>query len=424
MANETDYKTTIKIEGDSAGAQSAIGRASNALKGLLAPLTKVRTAIGLVMRAMGVFYLAAEGVRLVVSAVKGLHDWMSRAANAARELADQLERDSIATAAAHAAEAYKALNKEIEEANRLERERNAILDRRKATARDLEDAQAAVAMEQEIASLDPASETYAADRSAIERKYARQASRTAAARAGDDSRENAARLYDAANARDRQADAMSGELARAEAQTNRAVERSFRLSRDADAGVPGAKEKAAEAEEEWKRLHDAAKAIREAMETLRKEAESLRRQAGESAGGGRAAALRDTATQTRIDNEERRSKAEQEARDRANSEREMEASRREAARTAQQQARVERQNRIAELSEGIRVNEAMQNGIIAAATPSQNRLTAMGLGSGSGVVRVQERMAESLKDLVKLGQQQVAELKQLKDSPQVAVFAD
>ena len=49
MANETDYKTVIKIEGDSAGAQNAIGRTANALKGLLAPLNAVRTAIGAVM---------------------------------------------------------------------------------------------------------------------------------------------------------------------------------------------------------------------------------------------------------------------------------------------------------------------------------------------------------------------------------------
>ena len=78
MANETDYKTVIKIEGDSAGAQNAIGRTANALKGLLAPLKAVRSAIGAVMSAMGVFYLAAEGFRIVVNAIKSLREWLNR----------------------------------------------------------------------------------------------------------------------------------------------------------------------------------------------------------------------------------------------------------------------------------------------------------------------------------------------------------
>jgi hypothetical protein len=56
--------------------------------------------------------------------------------------------------------------------------------------------------------------------------------------------------------------------------------------------------------------------------------------------------------------------------------------------------------------------------------PSGNRLTAMGLGAGSSIGRVQERMAESLKDLVKLGQQQIEELKAIKDSEDVAVLGD
>lgn len=424
MADKSEYKTTIKITGEDAGAERLITRISGALGAMKNGLLHIRSAISGVMKAFGLFYLAAEGFRMAVGALKQLREWLNRAATAARELADRLERDAIATAAAHAAEQYKRLNKEIEESNRLERERNAILEKRKATARDLEDAQAALAKEKEIAALDPASETYETDKAAIERKYAREASRTIAARAGEDSRANAERLYAEAATKDRQANAMAQDLAKAETLTDRAVERNFLLGRDAEAGVPGAKEAKEKAEEEWKRLHDAAKTIKEAMEALRNEADALRRQAGEYAGGGRAAALRDAATQARISNEENRAKAEQEARDRAAAEHEAEVKRKDAERAAAQEARTAQRNRIAELTEGIRRNEAMQNGILGAAAPSQNRLTAMGLGAGAGVNRVQEQMATSLKDLVNIGRQQIAELKQIKDTPEVAVFSD
>jgi hypothetical protein len=58
--------------------------------------------------------------------------------------------------------------------------------------------------------------------------------------------------------------------------------------------------------------------------------------------------------------------------------------------------------------------------------PGSNRLTAMGLGAGSGVDRVQEQMASSLKELVRLGQQQIAEIKagNIRAADYVAVYGD
>ena len=58
--------------------------------------------------------------------------------------------------------------------------------------------------------------------------------------------------------------------------------------------------------------------------------------------------------------------------------------------------------------------------------PGSNRLTAMGLGAGSGVDRVQEQMANSLKELVRLGQQQIAEIKagNIRAADNVAVYGD
>ena len=417
MANETDYKTVIKIEGDSAGAQNAIGRTANALKGLLAPLKAVRSAIGAVMSAMGVFYLAAEGIRLVVNAIKSLREWLNRAAVAAKELQDRLANESAANAAAHAAEAYKKLNKELAEANRLERERNAILDARKATERDLEDANAERNKQIGISKLDPASATYAEDKAAIERKYARQASETALARANQDTREGARRLYAEADRRDREANEMQKVYERQSGATDQYVELAWRYGMEARRGVEGAQEKHDAAEQQWKQAHDDATKTKEAMEALRKEAESLRLRAGEMMGGSRAAAIRNEATQFGIDNQEREAAArkEQEAK------REAERAAEEARREAERQAEADRQTKEREIVEQIRATDDVASGIVSVA-PSQSRLNAMGLGAGSGVQRVQQEMVNSLKDLVRLGRDQLAALKDIQNEDSGATF--
>ena len=421
MANETDYKTVIKIEGDSAGAQNAIGRTANALKGLLAPLKAVRSAIGAVMSAMGVFYLAAEGIRLVVNAIKSLREWLNRAAVAAKELQDRLANASAANAAAHAAEAYKKLNKELAEANRLERERNAILDARKATERDLEDANAERNKQIEISKLDPASATYAEDKAAIERKYARQASETALARANQDTREGARRLYAEADRRDREANEMQKVYERQSGATDQYVELAWRYGMEARRGVEGAQEKHDAVEQQWKQAHDEATKTKEAMEALRKEADSLRLRAGEMMGGSRAAAIRNEATQFGIDNQEREAAARKEQEAKREAEREAERAAEEARREAERQAEADRQTKEREIVEQIRATDDVASGIVSVA-PSQSRLNAMGLGAGSGVQRVQQEMVNSLKDLVRLGRDQLAALKDIQNEDSGATF--
>ena len=408
MANETDYKTVIKIEGDSAGAQNAIGRTANALKGLLAPLNAVRTAIGAVMSAMGVFYLAVEGFRLVVNAIKSLREWLNRAAVAAKELQDRLANESAANAAAHAAEAYKKLNRELAEANRLERERNAILDARKATERN---------KQIEISKLDPASATYAEDKASIERKYARQASETALARANQDTREGARRLYAEADRRDREANEMQKVYERQSGATDQYVELAWRYGMEARRGVEGAQEKHDAAEQQWKQAHDEATKTKEAMEALRKEADSLRLRAGEMMGGSRAAAIRNEATQFGINNQEREAAARKEQEAKREAERAAEAARRE----AERQAEADRQTKEREIVEQIRATDDVASGIVSV-SPSQSRLNAMGLGAGSGVQRVQQEMVNSLKDLVRLGRDQLAALKDIQNEDSGATF--
>lgn len=420
---ESEYKTTIKITGEDAGAERLISRISGTLGGLKKGLLTIRSAISSVMKAFGLFYLAAEGVRMVVSAVKQLREWMNRAATAAKELHDRLTRESIAAATAQAAEAYKRLNKELEEANRLERERNQILDQRKATQRDLEDASLERNKQMEIAALDPTSATYAEDKAAVERKYARRASDVAAARADEDSRAGAKKLYAEADMMDRQANQKETVYQQAARAEERARENSWRLTMAARNGGEAEKKAAEEADQAWKSAYDAAKKIKDEIDQMRREADSLRNRAGEMTGGFLAGRIRNSANQLRIDNEERDAAAKKAEAERQEQERAAEAERKAQERERAQQEKAAQRERVEEATGALKRTEMLQNGIMSVA-PSGNRLTAMGLGAGSGVARVQERMAESLKDLVKLGQQQIEELKQIKDGEDVAVFAD
>lgn len=417
MANETDYKTTIKIEGDTKSAEAGISRVKGAFSTLQTSLLTVRAAISRVMQAFGVFYLAAEGFRLVVNAIKSLREWLNRAAVAAKELQDRLANESAANAAAHAAEAYKKLNKELAEANRLERERNAILDARKTKERDLEDADAERSKQIEISKLDPASATYAEDKAAIERKYARQASETALARANQDTREGARRLYDEANRRDREANETQKVYERQLGASDRYRDLTWRYGMEARRGVEGAQEKHDAAEQQWRQSYDEAIKTKEAMEALRKEADSLRLRAGEMTGGSRAAAIRNEATQLGIDNQEREAAARKEQEAKREAERAAEAARRE----AERQAEADRRTKEREIVEQIRATDDVASGIVSVA-PSQSRLNAMGLGAGSGVQRVQQEMVNSLKDLVRLGRDQLAALKDIQNEDAGATF--
>lgn len=95
------------------------------------------------------------------------------------------------------------------------------------------------------------------------------------------------------------------------------------------------------------------------------------------------------------------------------------------------------QERMTELRSGI---EAAQNEMFAARRQREgieteavgsrqsvsigagSRLNAMGLGAGSGVQRVQQEMANSLKDLVRLGRDQLAALKDIRNEDDGATF--
>lgn len=517
MADNSDG-VKIKITADADNAVSAISRVIASLKG-------VRMAVVSVMRTLGLINWAVQAVVMLYEGFKKLHEWINRAATAARELQERLRDESIATSIAHAAEAYKKLNKEIAEANRLEKERNSILDKRKSAARDIEDANLELDKAKEIASLDANSDTYSEDKAAIERKYAKRAAEIEYSRKQEDADAEARRLYDEADRKEREANDVQKVADRQWKNEQRLLDVSREKEYAADrSGSREDRENAEKAHKEWEKAYDAAKATEEAAEKIRQEAESLRRQGGEIMGSPGARQRLETA-KLKIDTEGREQAARKakEAARQAKDEQEKSASeaysrqeaeiamRREeeiaaldvnsesydedkaaikrkykrmeleakrASLLEQQQpqapekpqppekpqapekpqdqrnsaiaqidaelAALENEERRAaakraakEAAEADKADEeerqslasaleAMMQRTAAAGMVSGNRLNAMGLGAGSGVDRVQDQMANSLKELVRLGQQQIAEIKagNIRAADNVAVYGD
>lgn len=107
---DKDYKTTIKIDGDAKGANGAIDQVGRNLQnGLIGALGKVRQAIASVSRALGVFWLAWNGVQLVISGWRKLTEVMTAGARAV----EQIHLDQILDRSARAAEKLLGKQKEI-----------------------------------------------------------------------------------------------------------------------------------------------------------------------------------------------------------------------------------------------------------------------------------------------------------------------
>ena len=205
--------------------------------------------------------------------------------------------------------------------------------------------------------------------------------------------------------------------------------------------------------------------VKEAMEAMRKEADSIRARAAEMAGGSREARIRNEATQAKITNDEKAA----EAKKAATEEEKRKADERRAAaaqleidkqaaiarldpsavgfgdaraaieRTYRKRGlearlsatgegtpeRLETEAELAQLANEERIAAAKADAGIsreAVTLGAGSRLNAMGLGAGSGVQRVQQEMANSLKDLVRLGRDQLAALKDIQNEDAGATF--
>lgn len=475
MADNT-HETKIVINGDASVAV-------NALKLVNTNVSRVITTVRGAFSILGRINWVIGGIQTLIEWTKKAHEWMHRAETAAKALREELAKSSYENAVARAADAYKKLNKNLEETLRLEKERSAIIAARKTTERDVEDADAERRKQIEISRLDPGAKNYAEQKKEIERRYEVEASDTKAARAREDARDEARSLYEQASSKDRDAARLEKEWKRADAITDRAVERKWKAGMEARSGDEGAKERAKEAEEDFKKAFDFAAKIKEEMEKARKEAESLRRQAAEKAGGNLAANIRNDAEKKRIENEAKAEQAEKKRKDDEDQKRESEKNAKEqktrdqnledkrlarqkeedlaaldptapdyerkkkeveytyAAKELENKAdRAENETDRQAAEEELKAlnirygsekkNAAIEQGMAVAERTasfdgvSQNRLTAMGLGSG---VSASGGVAGDVKKLVDLLKQQVDESKKLNekdDSSGPATYAE
>ena len=185
----------------------------------------------------------------------------------------------------------------------------------------------------------------------------------------------------------------------------------WRTAMEARNGDEEAQRKAEEADKRWQQEYDAAMKIKEAMESLRKEADSIRARAGEMAGGSLAGRIRNEATQRRIDNEERDSAAKAEQAKKAEEERKAKRDADEKRRAAELEAheRVRAEN--AERSRLAGTLGSMADAAASFDGVSQNRLTAMGLGSG---VSATGGVAGDVRKIVDLLKQEIEATKNIK----------
>lgn len=483
MADNT-HETKIVISGDASGATSALKRVQDLVgKGLIGTLNGLREAVSKVMGAFGLFGLAVQGVQALIEGFKKIHEWMNRAATAAKALREELAKTKYDTQVAHAAASYEKLVKSLAEANRLEKERNDILAQRKAYERDIEDANAERNKQMEISRLDPNAKDYADWKKEIERKYEIAASDAKAARASEDVRAQSAALYRQADQKDAEARSRGDELRKQEAIVDAAVERRWKAAMEARNGGDAEKQKAKEADEEFNRQFDKAKKIREEIESTIREAQSLRNKAGELAGGNLAANLLNEANKRRIANEAAAEAAEKKRKESEDSERkakdeadkklqrdqnledkQLDRRREEelarldptsptyerdkkeiernyeikAAETKRDRATNAEDRRAAEEElKTVQIRQDRERGegiaaqteafVVKMATQAdssrpKDRLTAMGLGSGAAIDRTAQQQAADVKTLVQLLKEQV-NLTREKNQANVAVYA-
>lgn len=411
MANN---EIKLKFTGDSKGAESAMGRVKGALSNTVNGLNNVRRAIGKVFAALGIIGFVINGIKSLWEGFQKLKEWINSAETAARKLREEMEKRSYENAIKDAEAAYKKLNEQIERANRLEKERNQILDERNSRKRDIEDAQNALSKAKEIAALDPNADDYAERKRAIETKYQRHESRKAAQRADYDVKLNEYRLRQeaynkgqAANKYTRMAKDMGNRV-------NGYDARLKWMKGNGENDPEKLKQLVAERDEFAKKRNE----YTQKAWAFRNEADGLKKMADEVAKRVGVATVRDEATQLTITQgereraaqkakEEAKAKAAEEAKAKAEEERRQQAAAKEKARVEAEEARkVERQKS----DEASRLNQ-FANGLAATNGVSQNRLTALGLGSG--VAPRQNQIANDVKQLVKLMKDEIEATKNI-----------
>ena len=489
---DKDYTTTIRIDGDASGAATATKQAATAVDGIgkaaqqtngffrrmLAPIAAVRTAIGGLMRAFGVFYLAFEGVNLLIKGFTALKEKMDEIRYAAARARMAGEYDSAAEAADRLVKSQGRLNDQLK--NEL-----GLLERRKAL-RELEDSGETGFADESTRirrAVELAGETDPNKRQLLQDRYAAEDEQRARTRRDTQLQNRISDMEEENTVYTSKAKAAATRIDDIDQQIATQTDYYKRIDGSTEEGKKGQ----AEILERLKALRKAREVALEEKKTFEEEAayrqrqiEVLQQQRTQYQSLGTSAAVvadarwreKEAAQQRDQDDldqrlERRRSEDAwkwefkeadqadqpqmlQEREDRARTELGELRKRYDAEMAKDVQSRDERL--LDELKTGIldaqdrmfdarsqredltdKMAQDAQNRLdqyadrfAGAYEPGGNRLNAMGLGAGSGVDRVQEQMASSLKELVRLGQQQIAEIKagNIQAANNVAVYGD
>lgn len=494
---EEDYKTKIKIESDTKGAEAGVSKVKSQLqdlgkvadkvnsqlaaegaarrlsnlsgfvKGLVVPFNALRVAISGCMRALGVFFLAFHGIQMIYS-------WMEKLVDIWREYSTQAERAALATSIAKATaetnrlvEAQKSLNDQLKEQLAL-RERAASLQELRASGeKSFADEKRSVDRAIELAGVsDPR------QRRALEDRYAREDEARSRAERGSAIAGRITRLTAEADAYGASATRAGDVMAQSAAAMSN-EQQILRKQRALNAGKEEGQEEidatikriealsaAYEAAKKEKRVFEEEAAYRRSQIQILTEQQQAFAQLGTSAEKVSAAAwdkidaadaeanrrLNDKlAANSAADDWQRRFSAASPAekvsmlQGKEDSARERMGRLQESLDEEMGKAVADRsESRLAELRAGIESAQGemfsarRQREGLADASPATrqgvsigggSRLNAMGLGAGSGVQRVQEQMAASLRDLVRLGNDQLSALQSIHNNESSAVFS-
>lgn len=215
--NESIVK--IKTEGDTSGAekvekaQDRIGdSAKRATEKSAQAADKSAGAIGRLRKAAGLLRGVLTGFGVVgvftalTAAVDKVRESFGSAKKEAEELAKAKDKAAHAKAIEDLAKSYERLGEAAQQAAESVQRANEVQDIATRNARALEDAQAELAKQKELAAIDPNDPAAAEKRAQIEARYAAQRGKTTADRSREDVERNVARLEEMAVDKRRSAD--------------------------------------------------------------------------------------------------------------------------------------------------------------------------------------------------------------------------
>lgn len=480
MANETDYKTTIKIEGDTKGAEAGIKRVETRLDKLKKSFTSLRASFSAGLRSLAVFHLASEGLKSLIKDVATIISAIKEMRSAAERAAFETVVAKAANETRNLADATRQVNDQLKNQIGLLSRAAALRDMGTKGAQSFSDEQRNVNRAVELAGV-----TDPRRRQALEDRYAREdEARSRADRSGDIA-ERIRRLTAEANAYDKGAGQARSLINKTWAQEerergiqgqllaknsgksygSRLFDEMFGLNSGHDEALKAstARQESLQATRlaavEEERTFKQEAAYRRQQIIILQQQQKAFEQLGTSAAQVQEAAwakieaadaeaskkLSDKLATNEAADRWEREFAKASPAEKINMLQEKESSARNRLGTLQSALDEEmgksvaerNQERMTELRNGIeqaqgemfaarRQREGLEEEAIgqrqSVSIGAGSRLNAMGLGAGSGVQRVQQEMVNSLKDLVRLGRDQLAALKDIQNEDAGATF--